>query len=193
MTTLQKPAVATPVSDAGLTPLKETLDTLSVCPGFIEAPAPTQPSVRSVFVCSGNAPSPLYFLEDGFRRHLPAWFVGTVTDVSIIEREYDQANGPIQKLVLNCTVANECYAFWMGGNTWAAQTLLQALALLTAEQLQEPLLFKAVAGRRTVFFNLATATDGDWQSVGVPEELFSRKLEADEMMLLAGAIHEQLN
>ena len=183
-------SASAPAAEARLTPIKETLASIEACPGFIET-TPAYTPVRSVFVCSGNQPSPLYFLDDGFRKHLPASFVATVTGVAVVERDY--GSGLIPKLVLNCTIATEAFAIWMGANTWAAQTLLQGLALLSAEQLHQQLLFKAVQGKRTTFFNLSTTGVDGWDAVNVPDELFSRKLDEDEILLLAGAVNEQLD
>jgi len=176
-----------------ITPIRDAADTVLTLPGFIEPAAVETTPVRSVFVCSGNAPSPLYLLDGDRRQYLPASFVGSVFNVSVIERDYAQAEGLVQKLVLNCLVANEPYAFWMGLNTWAAQSLLQALTLLDADDLQSPLLFKAVKGMRTTFFNVAVHTDGEWKTVTIAEDNLKCKLEADELELMAGAVNELLN
>ncbi len=81
----------------------------------------------------------------------------------------------------------------MGLNTWASQSLLQALALLDADDLQSPLLFKAVKGLRTTFFNVAVHTDGEWRTITIAEDNLKCKLEADELELMVGAVNELLN
>ena len=49
-----------------------------------------------------------------------------------------------------------------------------------------PLLFKAVAGRRTCFFRVSVgADDGDWTSVAVEQNFLTNRMETEELELLA--------
>ena len=56
-----------------------------------------------------------------------------------------------------------------------------------------PLLFKAVAGRRTCFFRVSVgADDGDWTSVAVEQNFLTNRMETEELELLASSIDELL-
>ena len=134
--------------------------------------------------------SPVYSLDEESRRvYLPSSFIASIHLLEVVEREYRGDYEPYRKLVIRLTIGDTLYALFVGANSWASQSLLTSLGQLTAEQLHKPMLFKAVAGRRTCFFRVSTdAGDGDWTSIAVEQNFLSNRMETEELELLAASI-----
>lgn len=137
--------------------------------------------------------SPIYTLDaEGKRVYLPSSFIASIHLIQMVEREYQGDYEPYRKCVIRLTIGDTLYALFVGASSWASQSLLTSLGQLTAEQLHTPLLFKAIAGRRTCFFRLSAMADGDWHPVAIDPNFLSNRMEIEELELLAGSIDEQL-
>ena len=166
--------------------------------GFISQPKPTSTSTTPLFVsldayrASGTC---VYTLDAEQRRvYLPSQFIGSIHKVEVVEREYGGDYEAYTKLCLSLTIGQKLYTLFAGLNSWAGQSLLNSLGLLTEAQLHSPLLFKAVAGRRTCFFRMAVDTgDGEWSPVSISDDALCTRLNADELILLANTIDETLS
>ena len=139
--------------------------------------------------------SPVYSLDEESRRiYLPSSFVASIHLLQSVEREYAGAYEAYTKLVVRLTIGDQLYALFVGMNSWASQSLLTSLGQLTAEQLASPLLFKAVAGRRTCFFRISVDVgDGKWESIAVEQDFLSSRMETEELTLLAASVDEMLD
>lgn len=173
--------------------------TITTPVGFIQEERATDTALKPLplFVSLDAARasgSPVYTLDEENRRvYLPSSFVASIHLIQMVEREYAGDYEPYRKCVIRLTIGDTLYALFVGANSWASQSLLTSLGQLTAEQLHTPLLFKAVAGRRTCFFRVSVdAGDGDWTSVSIDQNFLSNRMETEELELLAASIDEQL-
>ena len=172
--------------------------TVLLLDGFISQPKPTSKHSLPLFVsldAQREAGTPLYSLDGNQGRlYLPNQFVGSLHKVEIGERTYNGDYQAHQKLCLSLTIGRKVFTLFVGLNSWTSNTLLASLGQLTEQQLHSPLLFKAIAGQRTVFFRVSVDTgDGEWTSVSISDEAIGNRMNADDLTVIANSVDELLS